>query len=174
MREFYAYMGNFDKLGMFDWTDVSTTERDDTRPIVELPATAGHDLFGYTDAVSLSNHNYIAELSSAGHLPSFVQLRYHNATVWAYFADTELNDAETDIIKRLEDYPVLDEDRMSEIESGWVDEFWQEWATEHGVAESTFWDTVHRHNIETWPMDWSGASPWYPTEYMEDMAALFA
>ena len=50
MRELYAYIGNFDKLGMFDWTDISTTERDNTRPIVELPITAGHELFGHTDA----------------------------------------------------------------------------------------------------------------------------
>ena len=116
MREFYAYMGNFDELGMFDWTDISTTERDNTRPIVELPATAGYDLFGHTDALSLSNHNYIAKLASDGDLPSFVQLRYHNTTAWAYFADTELNETETDIIERLEEYPVLDEDGMCDIE----------------------------------------------------------
>ena len=174
MRELYAYMGDFDKLGMFDWTDVSTTERDNTRPIVELPITAGNDSFGYTDAVSLSNHKYIAELSDSGELPSFVRVEYHNTAVWAYFADTELNDAETDIIRRLEDCHVLDEDRMSEIESGWVDEFWQEWAQEHGIDETVFWDTVNGARIETWPLEFCGESPYYSDKLLRQVAALFA
>ena len=153
MREFYAYTGTFDEFGMFDWTDISTTERDNTRPIVELPATAGHDLFGYTSALSLSNHNYIAELSSAGHLPSFVQLRYHNTTAWAYFADTELNETETDIIERLEEYPVLDEDGMCDIETEWMLEYWDDWAS---VIPAVL-------NLE----EWNGESPYYSPEDIE-------
>lgn len=152
MREFYAYMGNFDKLGMFDWTDISTTERDNTRPIVELPATAGYDPFG-SDALSLSNHNYIAELARDGDLPSFVQLRYHNTTVWAYFADTELNETETDIIERLEEYPVLDEDGMCDIETEWMLEYWDDWAS---VIPAVL-------NLE----EWNGESPYYSPEDIE-------
>ena len=162
MREFYAYTGTFDEFGMFDWTDISTTERDNTRPIVEIPATAGHDLFGYTSALSLSNHNYIEKLSSAGHLPSFVQLQYHNTTVWAYFADTELNETETDIIERLEEYPVLDEYGMCDIETEWMLEYWDDWAQGHDVDANTVITAVFDLNITV--QEWNGESPYYSPE----------
>ena len=165
MREFYAHMGNYDQLGMFDWTDISTTERDDTRPIVELPWTAGYDLFGYTDALSLSNHNYIAELASAGYLPSFVQLRYHNATAWAYFADTELNETETDIIERLEEYPVLDEDGMCDIETEWILAYWDDWAQGHDVDANKVIPAAWNLEIK----EWNGESPYYSPEDIEQL-----
>ena len=165
MREFYAYTGSFDKLGMFDWTDISTTERDNTRPIVELPATAGYDLFGYTDALSLSNHNYIAELSSDGDLPSFVQLRYHNTAVWAYFADAELNETETDIIKRLEEYPALDEDGMCDIETEWMLAYWDDWARDYDVDGDAVIPAVLNLDIEI--QEWNGESPYYSPEDIE-------
>ena len=165
MREFHAYMGNYDQLGMFNWTDISTTERDNTRPIVELPTTAGYDLFGYTDALSLSNHNYIAELASADHLPSFVQLRYHNTTVWAYFADAELNEAETDIIERLEEYPVLDEDGMCDIETEWMLEYWDDWAQGHGIDADKVIPAVF--NLDITVQEWNGESPYYAPEDIE-------
>ena len=165
MREFYAYMGNFDELGIFDWTDISTTERDNARPIVELPATAGHDLFGYTDALSLSNHNYIAKLASDGDLPSFVQLRYHNTTAWAYFADTELSETETDIVERLEEYPVLDEDGMCNIESEWMLEYWDDWAQRHDVDAGKVIPAVL--NLDMTIQEWNGESPYYSPQDIE-------
>lgn len=165
MRELYAYIGNFDKLGMFDWTDISTTERDNTRPIVELPITAGHELFGHTDALSLSNHNYIAELASAGYLPSFVQLRYHNTTVWACFADMELNETETDIIERLEEYPVLDEDGMCNIETEWTFAYWDDWAQAHDVNADAVYQAVS--DLDMTIKEWNGESPYYSPEDLE-------
>lgn len=167
MRTFYVSMGIFDKLGMFDWTDISTTERDNTRPIVELSATAGRDLFGYTDALSLSNHNYIAELAGAGYLPSFVQLRYHNTTVWAYLADAELNEAETDIIERLEEYPVLDEDGMCNIETEWMFAYWDDWAQAHDVDADAVYQAVS--DLDMTIKEWNGESPYYSPEDIEQI-----
>lgn len=122
-------------------------------------------MFGYTDALSLSNHNYIAGLASDGYLPSFVQLRYHNTTAWAYFADVELNETETDIIERLEEYPALDEDGMCDIETEWMFAYWDDWAQYYDVDAESVIPAVLNLDLEI--QEWNGESPYYAPEDIE-------
>ncbi len=164
---------NYDSTGKLSTYDVNRYGVG--RPIVELDLTAGFDAYGQTSLLSMSNHNYISE--HIDKLPNFVEFDYHNVTVWAYFADVELNDAEQYIIDALSRYPVLDEQGYSEMEAQAIDDYWINGdglymlvgVTSKNIdnAEDVL-DTINRLGI--YPRDWEGNLPWYSDDDLQEIA----
>lgn len=145
------------------------------RPIVELDLTAGFDAYGQTSLLSMSNHNYISK--HRDELSNFVEFDYHNVTVWAYFADVELNDAEQEIVDALSRYPVLDEQGYWELEAQAINDYWTNGdglymlvgVTSKNIdnAEDVL-DTINRLGI--YPMEWEGDLPWYSDNDLQEIA----
>ena len=165
---------NYDKTGTLSWVDINRYG-EPGRPIIELDLTAGFDLYGQTSILSMSNHNYIS--AHADELPNFVELAYHNVTVWAYFADVELNDAENDIINTLSDYPVLDEGGYNEAKAVAIDDYWRNGDGLYmlvGVTSKNIdnaddvLDAINRLGI--YPTEWEGDLPWYSDDDLQDIA----
>ena len=164
---------SYDKTGKLSTYDVNRYGVG--RPIVELDLTAGFDLYGQTSLLSMSNHNCISK--HRDELPNFVELDYHNVTVWAYFADVELNDAEQHIIDVLSGYPVLDEQGYSEMEEQAIADYWRNGdglymlvgVTSKNIdnAEDVL-DTINRLGI--YPRDWDGNLPWYSDDDLQEIA----
>lgn len=164
---------NYDKTGKLSTYDVN--QYGAGRPIVELDLTAGFDVYGQTSLLSMSNHNYISERRDE--LPNFVEFDYHNVTVWAYFADVELNDAEQEIVDVLSGYPVLDEQGYSKMEAQAIDDYWINGDGLYmlvGVTSKNIdnaadvLDTINRLGI--YPRDWDGNLPWYSDDDLQEIA----
>ena len=164
---------NYDETGKLSWVDI--TRYGAGRPIVELDFTAGFDAYGQTSLLSMSNHNYIS--AHAHELPNFVELAYDNVTVWAYFADVELNDAEQEIVDALSRYPVLDEQGYSEMEAQAIDDYWINGDGLYmlvGVTSKNIDNaedvlaTIDRLGI--YPREWDGDLPWYSDDDLQEIA----
>ena len=164
---------NYDKTGKLSWTDINRYGVG--RPIVELDLTASFDAYGQTSLLSKSNHNYIS--AHAHELPNFVELAHYNVTVWAYFADVELNDAEQYIIDALSGYPVLDEQGYSELEALAIADYWRNGDGLYmlvGVTSKNIYDaedvldTINRLGI--YPAEWEGDMPWYSDDDLQEIA----
>lgn len=164
---------NYDETGKLSWVDI--TRYGAGRPIVELDFTAGFDAYGQTSLLSMSNHNCIS--AHAHELPNFVELAYDNVTVWAYFADVELNDAEQEIVDALSRYPVLDEQGYSEMEAQAIDDYWINGDGLYmlvGVTSKNIDNaedvlaTIDRLGI--YPREWDGDLPWYSDDDLQEIA----
>ena len=165
---------NYNKTGRLSWLDINRYG-ESGRPIVELDSTAGVDLYWQTSIMSMSNHNYIRE--HADELPNFVELAYHNVTVWAYFADVELNDAEQEIVDALDRHPVLDEQGYEDIEMAAIEDYWRNGdglymlvvVTSKNIDNADdVLDAISRLGI--YPMEWEGMFPWYSDEDLQAIA----
>lgn len=104
-------------------------------PIVWVPHT-GEPAYGYQDAASESNRDVLDEMSEQypEHVHTFNNqyiFRVDEPEPGVYELPNEL----AEIVGGLEDYPVLDESRMSEIETRYEDEAWESWGADDWQRE---------------------------------------
>ena len=182
----YAHPASFHAYGHIDWTDLRgyrESPGDGDIVIFTLPDTTGRDLFGYEDARTLANHEYIAGMVESIHgndeETALVLVRYHNTDQWAMRDGVELSEAEVDMIESLLEYSCLDEGRMGEIENQWTEDYWEGDGL-YDVAraiEDVYWDDVEPVIHEA--LDEAQACPShhenaYPIYMPEDWARIVA
>lgn len=104
------------------------TPREGYLPMVWVPSTE-EPMHGYQDAVAESNREALAELEEQ--FPDHVDERMGRYFFWVDEPEPgvyELPDELAETVGALESYPVLNEERMSEIETDYEDEAWTGWA----------------------------------------------
>lgn len=94
---------------------------DRSKDIVLIPFTDGGAVT-CAEAMCEANHRVLEE--EWGHLESFTTHGGGFSLLIALFLDEEAPDDLEDVIKSLEDYPVLCDQMLSEVEHEWIEECW--------------------------------------------------
>ncbi len=91
----------------------------------EFPYTAHGDYVGYAD-LGVSNYRAIKELFSDNNDIAFISGDYGFQAV---IYNTETKDEDIlKLLKKLSDYPLIDEDMHSHVQMEWENEAWDSWA----------------------------------------------
>lgn len=96
-------------------------DSDRAKDIVLIPMTDGNALT-CAEAVYESNHRALED--SWGHLDAYTTHCGGYSMLIALFLDEDAPDDLVDVIKALEDYPVICENTLGEVEIEWMEEAW--------------------------------------------------
>lgn len=97
---------------------------DRSKDIVLIPLTDGGAVTG-AEAVYEANHRALED--SWGHLDAFTTHNGGYSLLIALFLDEEAPEDLEEVINSLDDYPVICEQTLSEIELEWMDEAWNDY-----------------------------------------------
>jgi hypothetical protein len=94
----------------------------DNADLFAIQHAYGRDSYG-RDPLSESNYAYL-ETNYEDYL---IRVSYVNVDQWAIRADAEIPESLAEILAGLEDYPVIDEGDMSQLEWDLMAEDWEDW-----------------------------------------------
>lgn len=96
----------------------------DARDILMPEHMVGGDYSGD----SSTRANYTSFMAEFGEVPGVIAIYGSHGSYAVGIRIEAVNEEMVEILEKLQDYPIIDEEKMSEVESEWENEAWENWA----------------------------------------------